>query len=81
MQTNPFKFQAYDCDGTIWSLKDCTAQLKEDYAEHKVILLRAGMDPEDGNAMNLEICGKHRSILGKQFFQTMNANESYLILF
>ena len=82
MQTNPFKFQAYDCDGTIWSLKDCTAELKEHYgskyhAEYKVISLRAGMDPEDGNTMNLEICGQHRSILGKEFFRTIYKNHCY----
>ena len=74
MQNSPFKFQAYECDGTNFTLNDCTGKIKEPYEdqyheERNVILLRAGMDPSDGVAMYFPICSTHRSILGKGFIE------------
>ena len=44
------------------------------YEEHKVILLRSGMDPQDDGAMDQQICSTHRSILGKEFLRAINRN-------
>ena len=82
MQNSPLKFQAYDCDGTNLTLNDCTRKIKEPYGnqyheERNLILLRAGMDPSDGVAINLPICSTHRSILGKEFILAIHPNDCY----
>mgnify|MGYP004195459473 CR=1 FL=1 len=61
METSPLKLQKYDCDQITVSLKECTAMINDPYGgqvheEYKVILLRAGMNPEDNIDPNLEVC-------------------------
>ena len=50
-------------------LKDCNSPFMVDTSEHeeyKVLLLRAGMDPNNFDS-GLEICTAHRALLGKNF--------------
>ena len=82
MQDSPFKFQAYNCDGTDYDLNNFIEKIKEPFGnqyheERKVILLRAGMDPEYEEAKDLQICSKHRSILGRDFLKAINTPYCY----
>ena len=72
MESIPLKLEGYDCDGANNSLSICNEKILEPYGtqycdEQKVLLLRAGFDPEDENVSALEICDIHRKILGKKF--------------
>ena len=82
MQVSPLKFQAFKCDGIDYDLNNFIEEIKEPYGnqyyeERKVILLRAGMDPQDEGSKDVQICSKHRSILGKDFLKAINSNYCY----
>ena len=82
MEASPLKLQAHKCDGNNFFLRDCVTKIKvpygsELYEEYKLILLRSGMDPNDENSMNLEICSNHRRILGKEFLKYIHQNDCY----
>ena len=69
MQDNPLNLGLYRCNEKKFLLIDCNSKLrldKEEYDEHKVLLLRAGMNPEKFDC-HLEICIAHRDLLGKKF--------------
>ena len=69
LQDNPFKLGNYRCDKIKMLLTDCDLIINlddMDYEEHKVLLLRAGLNP-DVFDRQLEICVAHRDILGKSF--------------
>ena len=69
MQDNPLTLGSYRCDAQKMLLVDCDLIINlngKDYEEHKVLLLRAGIQPENFD-QQLEICIKHRDILGKSF--------------
>ena len=75
LQDNPFKLGNYRCDNikTLLTDSDLIINLNgKDYEEHKVLLLRAGIQPENFD-QQLEICIKHRDILGKSFNRYVKA--------
>ena len=65
---------AYRCNKKKVLLIDCNSTLRlgnEDYVEHKVLLLRAGMNPDKFDC-RLEICIAHHDLLGKTFSRCHN---------
>ena len=69
LQDNPLKLGNYPCDKIKTLLTDYDLIINlgdKDYEEHKVVLLRAGLNP-DVFDRQLEICIAHRDILGKSF--------------
>ena len=69
LQDNPLKLGNYRCDKIKTLLTDCDLIInlgETDYEEHKVVLLRAGLNPDIFDRQ-LEICIAHRDILGKSF--------------
>ena len=58
-------------------LKDCNSPFTVDtidHEEYKVLLLRAGMDPNNFDS-GLEICTAHRALLGKNFNAFVHINQ------
>ena len=82
MQTSPLKLQGHECDGVNFTLGNFTTKIKEPYGtqfyeEYKLILLRSGMDPDDDQSKNIEICSIHRKLLGKDFFPSKRLEDTY----
>ena len=69
LQQNPLNFSRYRCDMSQMPLTDCRLILNLDnveHKEHKVLLLRAGISPDNFDRQ-LKICINHRDILGRKF--------------
>lgn len=69
LQQNPLNLSRYRCDKSQMPLMDCRLIFNlenVDHKEHKVLLLRAGISPDNFDR-RLEICINHRDILGTQF--------------
>lgn len=76
LQDNPLRLGNYRCDARKMLLVDCDLIINlndTDYEEHKVLLLRAGINP-DSFDNRLEICIAHRDILGKSFNRYVRKN-------